>query len=383
MSGINRRDFLKATSVASIAGVAGCTGNIGGGSNQNNKLERLGISMYVRGGSWITAFREAAKFYCEDQSIEVNIAANQQSAQQQAQDIRQFASQNFDGIITSIWSTGAVETAIKTAMDQGVPVFAANADSSSPKIPLYVGFSNFAGGRKSGEAMVDTLKKQKSGKDTWRVLNVRGPFGNRSADLRSEGFVKVAKNNDKLKIIDTINAHYSQTESKQKVGQWVNANGKPDGIYSGNLSMGLGVKTALEQLGMLVPQSNPNHIVLTQMDGSPEVNPLIDQGLIDAAVDQPNYFYMPIAIKYMQKYIESGGIEGGGADAIPKVGTTIKEGDLTIEDAKHKGVNLWSVPIWSPAPMRKQNGHPWFQTNSILITKENAQKPYLWGNIWG
>ena len=29
------------------------------------------------------------------------------------------------------------------------------------------------------------------------------------------------------------------------------------------------------------------------------------------------------------------------------------------------------------------NDHPWFQTNSIVITQENADKPYLWGNIWG
>lgn len=32
--------------------------------------------------------------------------------------------------------------------------------------------------------------------------------------------------------------------------------------------------------------------------------------------------------------------------------------------------------------MEEQNGHPWLKTNTIVITQENYDAPYLWGNIW-
>jgi ABC-type sugar transport system substrate-binding protein len=361
-----------------LAGLAGCSDFFSTSSGpRSGELNKLGISMYVRGGSWITAFKQAAEFYCKDQGIEVDIVPNQQSAEKQASDIRQFANQGYDGILASVWSTGAIKSAIDFAEKQGVPVFTANADTASSKAKLYVGFSNTAGGRKSGEQMIKALKAQRGDKDKWRVLNIRGPQGNQSANQRSQGFLDAVKQNDKIEVADTINAEFAQDKAKSKVSQWLNSNGNVDGIYSGNLSMGLGVKTAVEQVGKLKKKGEKDHIVLTQMDGSPQVNPLVKQGYIDAAVDQPNYFYMPIAIEYMRQYIEN------GEDALPKVGKNVPEGDLDIKPHKHKGVNLWKKAIWSPAQRKKQNDHPWFQTNSIVITQENADKPYLWGNIWG
>ena len=378
MPSVTRRRYIAGTGVATLSGLAGCSGFFSTSSGpRSGELNKLGISMYVRGGSWITAFKEAAEFYCKDQGIKVDIVPNQQSANKQASDIRQFANQGYDGILASIWSTGAIKSAIDFAEKQGVPVFTANADTASSKAKLYVGFSNTAGGQKSGEQMIKALKKQKGDKDKWRVLNVRGVQGNQSADQRSQGFLDAVKKNDKIEVADTINAEFAQDIAKNKVSQWLNSNGSVDGIYSGNLSMGLGVKTAVEQVGKLKKKGEKGHIVLTQMDGSPQVNPLVKKGYIDAAVDQPNYFYMPIAIEYMRQYIEN------GDDAIPKVGKKVSKSDVQIKPHKHKGVDLWKKPIWSPASIKKQNGHPWFQTNSIVITQENADKPYLWGNIWG
>ncbi|WP_423747424.1 sugar ABC transporter substrate-binding protein (plasmid) [Haladaptatus sp. SPP-AMP-3] len=376
--GKRRRKYLKAVGAGVAVGLAGCTGSR---SRQNN-LKKLGFTSYVRGGSWITAYVEAARFYCQDNNINLDVRPNRQSASKQITDIRDFANKGYDGIIVGVWSTGAAKSAIDYAMRKGVPVMATNADTASSKIPLYVGFSNYAGGRKSGEQMVKALKQEKSGKNEWHVLNIRGAQGNQSANQRSQGFIDVMKKQDKVVIDRTINGDYAQDTAQNKVQQYINANGKPDGIYSGNLSMGLGVVGALRNLNALYKKGNDKHIVLTQMDGSPQVNPLVKKGFIDAAVDQPNYFYNPIAIKYMGEYVSAGGVDGDGQSAIPNVGSTVKEGGFNINAHQHKGVNLWSKQIWSPAPIKEQNGHPWFQTNSIVITQQNAGKPYLWGNIW-
>ena len=401
-SRIGRRQFIEG-----VAGAAGASALVGGASaSQSQQLQRLGFTSYVRGGSWITAYVEATRFYCQDRGIQLEVRPNRQSAAKQVTDIRDFANKGFDAIIAGIWSTGAAVNAIEYAMQQGVPVMATNADTASPDIPLYVGFSNTQGGRKSAVQMVEALEEQKPDQDEWRVLNVRGVQGNQSAEQRSQGFLDYMNQQDKVVVEQTINGEYAQDVAQNKVQQYVNANGAPDGIYSGNLSMGLGVVGALRNLNLIAPRGQDDHIVLTQMDGSPQVNPLVNEGVIDAAVDQPNYFYNPIAIKYMIDYVEAGGVDGGGQSAIPEVGTTVlpeggtstdtpsatetgtatAEGPverLNVETGQHKGVDMWSEPIWSPGKVREQNGHPWFRTDSIVIDQDNATQPFLWGNIWG
>jgi ABC-type sugar transport system substrate-binding protein len=394
MSQNSRRSFLKTTG-AVVGGIAlaGCSGGGSGGSETESaagttvgessgsggSLDRVGMSAYVRGGSWITAYIEAAKFYAEDIGIELDVRPNQQSAQKQVQDIREFANGDYDGILVGIWSTGAAEGAINQAIEGGTPVFATNADTSSSEIPMYVGFSNYDGGASSGEEMITALEEQYPEKSTYEVLNIRGPQGNQSANQRSQGFVDVIQESDSVEILETLNGEFARDNAQSTVQEWINANQRPDGIYSANLSMGLGVVQALRNLDILVPRGEENHIVLTQMDGSPEVNPLVGDGMIDAAVDQPNYFYNPIALEYMRQYVEN----GKDPNVIPEVGTEITSGQLDIPAGQHKGVEMWSKAIWEPGVVREQNGHPWFRTNSIVITQENFDQPFLWGNVWG
>ena len=400
----DRRKFLKMSGAAiTTVSIAGCAGGDGGDdgdsgdggdsgdtdssggttttgdSGGSNSLDKVGMTAYVRGGSWITAYIEAAEFYAQDQGIELDVRPNQQSAQKQVSDIREFANGDHDAILVGVWQTGAAEGAINEAIEGGTPVFATNADTSSSEIPMYVGFSNYDGGASSAEEMLNALEQQYPDKDTWRVLNVRGVQGNQSANQRSQGFLDVMADNDRVEVVTTLNGEYARDVAQSTVQEWIQANGRVDGVYSGNLSMGLGVVQALRNLDMLVPRGEDGHVCLTQMDGSPEVNPLVGDGMIDAAVDQPNYFYNPIAMHYMQEYVESGMDDS----VIPEVGAEVTADDLSIESGQHKGVEMWTEPIWDPGIVREQNDHPWFRTNSVVITQDNFDQPFLWGNVWG
>lgn len=380
---VSRRGYVTAVGAGGLTLLAGCSGIRGNqGDADDDSLTKLGFTSYVRGGSWITAYLDATRYYCNDTNIQLDVRPNRQSAAKQVQAIRSFAALGYDGILVGVWSTGAVKSAIDYAKDQGVPVIATNSDTASANSLLYVGFSNYQGGKKSAVRMYESLNTQNQNNDQ-RVINVRGPYGKQSANNRSQGFVEYMERKADVTIEKTIVADNAQDVAQTKVQQYIQANGAVDGIYSANLSMGLGVVGALRKLDLLHKTGADDHIVLTQMDGSPQVNPLISEGYIDAAVDQPNYFYNPIAIKYMQQYIEAGGADGNGQSVLPTVGETITKNDLNIKSHKHKGVQMWKQPIWAPATIKEQNGHPWFQTDSIVIDQKNADNPYLWGNIWG
>lgn len=381
MSTINRRGVIKAVGAGSIACLAGC---LGGGSQQGGKKKssgsgsntrKVGITQHAVGGAWITAFLEAGKWYCKDQNIGYQTFLHEQDATKQITQIRQMVNQDYDGIVAVPWNE-AVNSAIKEAEESGIPVFSVNNDIESKYIKTFTAFGNYAAGRKCAEQMLTALQSQKSAASTWQVLNVRGERFYQS-NQRTQGFLDTIKKNDTAEIVDTIQTDWSRSQSQQKTLEWLNAHEKPHAIYASNLTCGLGVFAALKRQKMVYPKGNDKHIVLTQLDGGPDVNPKISDGSIDAAVDQPNYFYIPLAVKQLQQYWKN------GKKSLPKPGTKLTTDDITIPPKKHKGVDLWSKSIWAPAQVVEKNKHVQVKTNGITITKKNADAPYLWGNIWG
>ncbi|WP_156105717.1 sugar ABC transporter substrate-binding protein [Halobellus rufus] len=400
---VSRRRVLELTGATGVAGLAGCSGSGGGdggdggdgggsddesgdgGGDQTSTDSsdtaspiEMGFSTYFRGGAWITAFLEATEFYAEDQNFDYNEFGNQESAEQQVSDIRQMANQGYDGILINTWNSEAVNPAIEDAVDQGVPVFTANVDATTDAVTMFVAFSNEAAGADAADQMMTELEEEKPDQDSYEILEVFGAPAQQIAQQRSKGFVDTIESTDNAEIVDTVEGEFTRDAAQTAVSEWVNANGAPDAIYSSNLSMGLGVVTALDNQGELAQRGEDGHVVLVQLDAGPEVITNIDDGYVDAAIDQPNYFYGPIALEYMRRYVE-----GDGEDEIPEVGTTVTEDDLTIEQAQHKDVELWSEPVWAPAEIVEKDGHVQFQTSSVIVTEENANEPYLWGNIWG
>lgn len=381
MPTVTRRDIIKMTGSSGIVALAGC---LGGGSKQEqdttesetgSKRKKIGITQHAVGGAWITAFLEAGKWYCQAQGIEYETFLHEQDATTQITQIRQMVNQGYDGIVAVPWNA-AVNSAIKEAEKSGIPVFSVNNDIKSEYIKTFTAFGNYNAGKKCAEQMLAALKNQKSSVSTWEVLNVRGGTFYQS-NQRTQGFLDTIKKNDTVEVVDTIKTDWSRSQSQQKTLEWLNANGKPHAIYASNMTCGLGVFTALKRQQLVYPKSKDKHIILTQLDGGPEVNPKIADGYIDAAVDQPNYFYIPLAVKQMQQYWKN------GEKSLPKPGIKLTTDDITIPPQKHKGVNLWSKPIWAPAQVVEKNKHLQVKTNGITITKKNADAPYLWGNIWG
>ena len=401
---MSRRRLMELTGATGIAGLAGCSGGGGsedggsdggdggsdgsdGGSDSDDTATdgssgssavEMGFSTYFRGGAWITAFLDATEFYAKDQNFDYNEFGNQESAEQQVSDIRQMANQGYDGILVNTWNSEAVNPAIEDAADQGVPVFTANVDATTDAVTMYVAFSNEAAATTAGEQTITELEEEKPEQDSYEILEVFGAPAQQIAQQRSEGFVNTIESTDGFEIVDTVQGEFTREDAQRVVSEWINANGTPDAIYASNLSMGNGVVTALDNQDALAERGEDDHVVLVQLDAGPQVISNIGDGYVDAAIDQPNYFYGPIALEYMQRYVN-----GDGEDEIPEVGTTVTEDDLSIESAQHKDVELWSEPAWAPAEIVEKDGHVQFQTSSVVVTEENADEPYHWGNIWG
>lgn len=392
---LDRRTFLEAAGGAGAASLAGCTGggdgedggatdgqDDGGGtagttaaSSPTTEERTIGISHHQVGGAWVTAFFEAGVLYCEEQGYNCETFIHEQDAAKQISQTRQMINQDYDGIVLIPWNE-SLNDVIEEATDAGIPVFTANSDATTPAIKSFTAFGNYGAGVTCAEEMYSALQNERPDKDNYRVLNIRGDFFGVS-NRRTDGFVETMDENDDVEIVETVKTDWSRSQSQSKTLQWLTANDPPDAAYASNLTSGLGMFSAFDREGLIVPKGEEGHIVITHLDGGPEANQNIGEGLVDAAVDQPNYFYLPLAIRQMEDWWE------GGDETVPKPGDTVTEDDYSFEPVEHKGVQLWSEPIWAPAEVVEKDGHPHVRTNGITITQENADAPFLWGNIWG
>lgn len=399
MQSIDRRTFIKVTGAGAVtSGLAGCSGDGGDGSDGGNgdggdggdgavtettsgngdsdgESRQIGISQHQAGGSWITAFFDSGTIYAESQGYQLETFIHEEDAATQISQVRQMINQEYDGIVLVPYNE-SLNDVIVEAEEAGIPVFTANQDATTEAVKSFTAFGNENAGQICGERMYEALTEQKPDVDTYRVLNVRGDFIS-SSNARTDGFLGVMDGQDDVEIVDTIQTNWTQSDAQSKVQTWLNGNDAPHGIYSSNMTSGLGTFQALEDQGMAAPKGEDDHVVITQLDGGPDVNPKILDGFIDAAVDQPVTFYIPLAIKQMEAYWED------GDDAIPEVGTELTEEDFSFEPVEHENGTLWSEPTWAPAQVVEKDGHPYVQTNGITLTEENADEPYLWGNIWG
>lgn len=378
-SGINqssttRRKYLKSIGAAGLlGGIAGCTSQVGGGGPL-----QLGFSTHFTSGAWVSALVDGVDVYASNKDFEYNLFTTGGESQQQIEDMRQMINQGYDAIILVPFSTQDIAGVVEEAADADIPVFTLDIDAATEATEMLVSWSDERAATTAAERLIEATRSQNPDQSSFDVLEVRAPPGRDISRLRHEPFVERIGETDDFEVAGTIVGEWARDASYQKAREWINSNGAPDAIYSANFAMGLGAIRALNELDLRYPKDHEDHIVAVQLDGSSQTHEFINQGYIDRAIDQPVHYYGPIAVEYIERYVN-----GNGEEELPDRGEEVTADDLTIEPAEYQGNTLWQDPIWAPATIGESFGHRHFVTSFVEITPDNANSPNLWGNTWG
>jgi len=330
----------------------------------------FGHSIKIVSNTWEAFFDRSFQWFCEDNGYSwISNHAQGDPATQVSQAIQMIDMVGVDGLIVTAQDKDASRPIVDAANDAGIPVFTTDADIDHPDVKMYIGFSGFRGGEILGEKMVEYLKNEVEpiGSVEGLVLEMLGPLGGASAIDRSEGFHNIIDQYPGVKILQAV-GEFQEAPAKIEAEAILLANPNIDALYSANGPMAVGAVEAMKSLGI-----DPTAIFVGTMDANPEVLDRIKSGEITVALDQPCPFYNPIAIYYMEKYLRE------GESALPKVGDIITDADLKLSTGiDHLGSDIWANDAaWAPAEIKMQNGHLWFQTDEIVVTKENADAGYL------
>lgn len=322
---------------------------------------------------------QAAKWYTRDMdNVEINILDAQFDASKQTQDAINAINQGLDGILLNPFDAKASKQIVKKATEENVPVM--NFDTATLSKDILIGtlFGQYAGGKVAADRFTEMIKEKgiKNPKVIASVFN----FESTTSQARLYGFTENIP--DGVQVVNRIESDGTAETSAPKTQSALRANPDVDAIYSNNVGSGMGALTALKQMDLYHKKDHKKHVMAFGIDGGPELNQRIGKGYYDFAVDQPLHMYAPLGLELMWEYLEN------GESALPQVGNTVKPGkDLSIKNKEVEGIKPWSNQFWGPAKMTEYKAEdqawwPWLKCNHAMITQDNADAPYLYGNVY-
>lgn len=396
----SRRKFLKGIGAASIAGLAGCDGqesgstpeDSGGGSVEETETEttgsssdsgsreyRFAVSIKSMGQAGLFVQGQAAKWYTQDMdNVEVNILDAQFDASKQTQDAINAINQGVDGILLNPFDAQASKRIVEKATEEDIPVMNFDTATLSKDIKIGALFGQYEGGVVAAERFTEMIDEQ--GIENPKVITSVFNFESTTSQERLYGFTENVP--DSVEVVSRIESDGTPEDSAPDTQSALQANPDVDAIYSNNVGSGMGALTALDQMDMLYEKGHEDHVMAFGIDGGPELNQRIGDGIYDFAIDQPLHMYAPLTLELMFDYFE------GGEEALPQVGDTVTPGeDLSIENKEVEGINPWEEQFWGPAEMTEyeaddQTWWPWLKCQHAMIEQDTADAPYLYGNVY-
>ena len=384
---MNRRKALSTAGKVAIGIVAaGVVAGVGGYyaaqlmAPKPTKRYFFALSCIAATNPWEAIYMDAFRWYCEDMGFAYTVTAPLGfSAEEQISQCKRMIDAGIDGLIVSAVDMKACREIAEYAYKNEVPLFTTNSDIDAPypKVLMFVAYSGLRAAATLGKLTVKYLK-EKYGEPKGIVLNIMGDPKCSEGIFRSMGFHNVLDEYPNIQVIDEVGGW--TREGAMKIIERIIPKEKVDVIYTANGAMGMGAVESLRLLG-----EDPKKYYILTIDAFPDVLDEIRKGTIAVAFDQTPTFYNRIAMEYMIRYIKE------GEKALPKKGQTITGDMLKLSTGKeHYGVDPWAKPLWAPAvitdvhdefPDVYEYSHPWFQTQGVLVTKENADDPALWGNM--
>jgi ABC-type sugar transport system substrate-binding protein len=399
---ISRRRLLGCVGASGVVALAGCSGGSGdgtdgtdGGSDESgggsdgsddgsdsDDSYHIGFAIMGLGGDpWMGAFRKGAEWYAQDRGIEITVTDGDFDMTKQINDVRSLIQQDVDAILTSPVQSDAAVTMVEDAAEENIPVFTANSTAATADVPMFTAFGNDDAAASAADVMADRLE-ERFGAPEGTVVEVLLPQDTQTFVQRHEGFENQLEEYSDIEIISQIEYDQTQEDAANKIATQLQQNPDLDALYCPDLLSGLAAMSAFENEGVKEPIGSEDHITTVGLDAGPNTLEEIRNDYFDAAIDQPNLFYAPITIKHMIDYLDAGKDES----AIPDPGQEITTEDLEISTGnEHDGLDPWAEPLWAPAQVEElefdDGMQTYFKTSSIVVTKDNADAPYIWGNL--
>lgn len=224
------------------------------------------------------------------------ISTNAQSqASKQLSDIQDMLAQGADVLIVAPLLGDGLQPALRSASEQGVPVFLIDRETAGKPCEEFVTFmgSNFV---VQGEQAANKLIDLTGGEA--KIAELRGVPGASVTKDRGQGFRNVVKDESGVEIVASQTGNFVRSEGQQVMEQLLQSNPDINAVYAHNDEMAIGAIQALKAAG-----KNPGQDVkIVSVDGTKAAAQAIIDGDLNATVTT-NPRFGPLAFDTIEEFL--------------------------------------------------------------------------------
>ena len=331
---------------ASACGRSSKTPAASGGSSGGSSGGKVGIDYPRSDSDFWNSYQKYVTSGIKDQGIDaLNPTNSDNKIDNLVANVQTLTGEGAKAIVMAPQDTAAIANTLDDLASKHIPVISVDTRPDKGQVYMVVRADNKAYGEKACKFLGDKLKGQGT------VVEFEGDLTSINGRDRSDAFKAcLDANYPKIKLLA------EPTEWKGDVAsaklQDALSQGTVNGIYMQAGGVFLAPTIALlQQKNLLVPPTDPKHIVIVSNDGIPDEFKAIKAGQIDATVSQPADLYAKYALFYAKAALAGQTFQPGPTDHQ----STIIKLDNGLEDQL-------------PAP---------------LVTADNVDDPSLWGNQLG
>lgn len=263
----------------------------------------IGIAHYSTADQGAVVYADQARAYCEEKGWEYTFLDANNDAEQQAKDFQDLINMGVDAILTVPVDAAACSDSVIAANEAGIPVAMMDRSTEEGDFLCLVQSDNEVHGYEAGVAMKDAAEAQGIDPSELVVVEIMGDMTASAGIERHAGFQRAAEEFG-FNVVQEIDAEFNSDLGYNAVLDGLTAHPEANALFlASDNCYGSATISALEQLNMLYPTGDENHIIITAVDGGPDALEGIRDGYFDATASQ-QLLYMPAtALDYVEQYL--------------------------------------------------------------------------------
>lgn len=186
----------------------------------------------------------------------------------------------------------AIAPTVKTAMDEGYPVFAVDMGVIGADVTSYISVDQVEMGRQCAKYVMAQFSEQNPGV----ILEIAGGLEQDGAQKRQKGFHEIMDQCSYCEIVQVIDTGWSSDVAFDGIQDAFELNDNINCIYSHSDFMMQGVIEGLRVKDKLVPAGQDGHIIIASIDGDSTGLKAIRDGYVDMIAENSPLMHMAVTV---------------------------------------------------------------------------------------
>ena len=236
------------------------------------------------------ALNEAKKL-----GVKVVVYDGMNKVSKQISDIEDMIVKGLDGVLISPINIKALVPGLEKLDEAGIPCATFDRKVVGAPFLVHVGADNVEGGRIA--AVYTAAKLDGKGK----IIELQGTPGSSPAIDRGSGFHQVVEDFPQLKIVFSQTGQFDRETGMRVMEDAITAHPDFDAVWAHNDDMIMGALEAIESAGY-----DLGKLTLVSFDAIPDALEAIQEGRLDATIEQHPGEQVREAMRYLVNYIRTG-----------------------------------------------------------------------------